>query len=61
VIELLRAAENTPNISPTLREIGEALGVSAVRVFEIVSVLERKGWVTRERYARRGVRLAAGV
>lgn len=45
--------------APTLREIGRALGVSVGTAKDHLSALERKGAVTRNGFASRGVRLAA--
>lgn len=61
VVALLRAAANSPNISPTLQQIGDGIGVTKVRAHELVRQLERKGWVTREPYTHRSVRLAPGA
>lgn len=47
--------------SPTYGEIGDALGVCKVTVFEHVEALERKGALRRERGAHRSLRIARPV
>ena len=43
---------------PTLKEIGEALGMrSSGGVFKLLQALEKKGYVEREKHAARGARL----
>lgn len=44
--------------APTFREIGEAMGVSAVAAFHVVSRLERNGWLTVDHKKKRGIALA---
>lgn len=47
--------------SPTLVEIGERLGVSAVTVFEHIGALEKKGAVTRQRGRARGITISRAL
>ena len=43
---------------PTLKDIGEALGIrSSNGVFKLLKVLEHKGYIEREKHVARGVRL----
>ena len=56
LMKYLRKAMNGTNISPTMREIGEALGMSKPNVHRIVGQLQRKGWIARSRYQHRSLR-----
>ncbi len=43
--------------SPTLESLALLDGVSKVTVFERVNGLQRKGWITRERYKSNSIRV----
>ncbi len=43
--------------SPTLESLALLDGVSKVTVFERVNGLERKGWITRQRYKSNSIRV----
>jgi repressor LexA len=43
---------------PTLKEIGDALGISSTNgVYKLLQALEKKGYIEREKHAARGIRL----
>ncbi len=57
--EFIRSFLRQHRKPPTLREIGEALGIrSSNGVFKLVKALEEKGYVERQQHAARGLRLA---
>lgn len=43
---------------PSLREIGAAMGVSAVAACKVIQTLERNGWLRVARWKARGIALA---
>lgn len=47
ILDFLQAYRRTHNISPTLEEMAQALGVNRVTVFGHVAELERKGILTK--------------
>lgn len=56
--EFIRSYMRDYRKPPTLKEIGEALGMqSSGGVFKLLQALEKKGYVEREKHAARGVRL----
>lgn len=57
--EFIRAFMREERKPPTLREIGDALGIRSTNgVSKLVRALEKKGYVEREAHAARGLRLA---
>ncbi len=57
VLEFLRSYATEHGISPTLEEIGAALGVNRVTVFEHVKALEQKGWIRSEKHLSRSIEI----
>ncbi len=57
VLDFVRNYIDENDLSPTLGEIGDALGVNRVTVFEHVRALEQKGWVRTERHLSRSIEL----
>ncbi|PSQ99066.1 MAG: LexA family transcriptional regulator [Bacteroidetes bacterium QS_9_68_14] len=56
--EFIRSHMRRERRPPTLREIGEALGIRSTNgVSKLLDVLEEKGYVEREPHAARGLRL----
>ncbi len=56
--EFIRSYMRDYRKPPTLKEIGQALGIrSSNGVFKLLQALEKKGYVEREKHAARGVRL----
>ena len=56
--EFIRSHMRTERKPPTLREIGEALGIRSTNgVSKLLDALEKKGYVEREPHAARGLRL----
>jgi SOS-response transcriptional repressor LexA len=47
--------------SPTLQEIADAFEVSKVSIFEHVTNLEAKGWITRDKHQARSIRIIRGI
>ncbi|RMH67636.1 MAG: LexA family transcriptional regulator [Bacteroidetes bacterium] len=57
--EFIRAYMRTHRKPPTLKEIGQALGIRSTNgVFKLLRALETKGYLQREPNAARGLRLA---
>jgi len=54
----LRLREEGQGVAPTLDEMGAALGISRVNVFEHVRALQRKGVIKRSR-SKRSIQLVA--
>jgi FixJ family two-component response regulator len=48
-------------VAPTFRQIGDALGISKVSVFELTGELVRKGVMVKTPHRSCGVRFAPGV
>lgn len=60
-LEFIRSYYRRHRKPPTLREIGEALGIASTNgVHKLVTALEAKGYVEREPNAARGLRLVEG-
>ncbi len=58
--EFIRAYMREHRKPPTLRDIGEALGIrSSNGVFKLLQALEQKGYIERQQHAARGLRLVA--
>lgn len=56
--EFIRAYMRHHRKPPTLKEIGQALGIrSSNGVFKLLTALEAKGYIEREQHAARGLRL----
>lgn len=56
--EFIRSHMRTERKPPTLREIGEALGIRSTNgVSKLLDALEKKGYIEREPHAARGLRL----
>jgi len=60
VAYLVRQWRITRGYAPTLREIGDEMGVHKATVFEIVEELIRKGVLTREYMRARSLDIAPG-
>ncbi|NRA95660.1 MAG: transcriptional repressor LexA [Planctomycetes bacterium] len=59
VLDFVRNYISENNLSPTLGEIGDGLGVNRVTVFEHVRALEQKGWIRTERHQSRSIELVS--
>lgn len=56
--EYIRGYIDRSGKPPTMKEIGEALGIASTNgVFKLLQALERKGWIEREKHTARGIRL----
>lgn len=61
IVKFLWKYRKTRGISPTLSDIAAELGVSKITVHEHVSILERKGALTKEKYQSRSLNLTPTV
>ena len=61
IVKFLWKYRKTRGISPTLSDIAAELGVSKITVHEHVSILERKGALTKEKYQSRSLNLTPSV
>jgi repressor LexA len=58
ILEMIRAYSAQNGYPPSIREIGEATGISSTSVVSYnLAILQRKGYLTREREVSRGLRL----
>ena len=57
VLEFARDFDRRTGYSPTLEEIGEALGVNRVTAFEHVRALEEKGWIRTRKHCSRSIEI----
>lgn len=56
--EFIRGYIDRNRKPPTMREIGDALGIASTNgVYKLLQTLETKGWIEREKHAARGIRL----
>jgi repressor LexA len=56
--EFIRSYQRTRRKPPTLQEIGGALGIRSTNaVFKLLQALEKKGYITRQQHAARGLDL----
>jgi repressor LexA len=56
--EYIRSYIEQERRPPTLQEIGDALGIASTNaVYKLLSALESKGWIEREKHAARSIRL----
>jgi repressor LexA len=56
--EVIRAYVREHRTAPTLKEIGEAMGIrSSNGVYKLLVALEQKGYIEREKHTARGIRL----
>jgi len=58
IVKFIQDYRTERGYSPTLAEIGENLGISAVTVFEHIEALEKKGAITRQRGRVRGITIS---
>ncbi len=58
LLEAIREALDGADVGPTLDELAERLKINKATVLEHIRELQRKGWVTSERYQSRSIRLA---
>ncbi|MFQ5568222.1 MAG: LexA family protein [Rhodothermales bacterium] len=57
-LNYIRTYMHTFRKPPTLKEIGDALGIRSTNgTFKLLQTLEQKGYIERERHAARGIRL----
>lgn len=57
VLEIIRTRWQATGLAPTVREIGQEMGISSsCSVMRHIEALERKGYVRRDRYKYRSVR-----
>jgi repressor LexA len=61
IVKFIEDYRKERGYSPTLAEIGEELGISAVTVFEHIEALEKKGAVTRQRGRARGIAISRAL
>ena len=62
IFEFVREMIHTDGRPPTMREIGERFGIKSTNgVREALAVLERKGYIRRERYLSRGIELVEDI
>lgn len=57
VYDFIRSSILTHHFSPTVREIGAAVFLSHSSVMPHLSYLEARGWIEREPYKARSIRL----
>lgn len=57
VLDFIRFFREENGIAPTLLEIGEALGVNRVTIFEHVKALESKGWIRTSKNLSRSIEI----
>jgi repressor LexA len=56
--EFIRGYVDQHRKPPTMQEIGDALGIASTNgVYKLLTALEKKGWIEREKHAARGIRL----
>ncbi|MFP4227665.1 MAG: LexA family protein [Salinivenus sp.] len=56
--EFIRGYMDRHRKPPTMKEIGDALGISSTNgVYKLLQTLEKKGWIEREKHAARGIQL----
>jgi len=54
--EFIRRYARENKMPPTLKEVGEALGISSTNgVYKLLQTLESKGYIEREKHAARGI------
>jgi repressor LexA len=59
ILDFLEAFVRENNYPPTIREIGEAVGISSTSVVNYnLNVLEKEGYLTRDKIVSRGLKLA---
>ena len=59
ILRLIRTSRQENGYSPTMQEIGDAMGLTKVTVFEHVAALERKGLVLRgEKHRARSLQVS---
>lgn len=61
IVKFIKDYRKERGYSPTLAEIGENLGISAVTVFEHIGALEKKGAITRQRGRTRGITISRAL
>lgn len=62
IFEFVRDMIYADGRPPTMREIGERFGIKSTNgVREALAVLERKGYIRRERYLSRGIELVENI
>ena len=61
ILTLIRAIRLSRGYSPTMQELGDALGVSKVTVFEHVEALIKKGCLIRDKNKARSLELSPEV
>lgn len=58
VLDLVRASMLERGFAPTVREMGDVLGINSTNgVMDHIKALERKGWIERTPGTQRGLRL----
>ena len=60
VLNYIAEMQSTRGVTPMLGEIAAAFGVTVSSVRQYMRALQRKGYLTIARYARRGIRLTRG-
>lgn len=56
--EFIRGYVDQHRKPPTMKEIGNALGIASTNgVYKLLQALEKKGWIKREKHAARGIEL----
>jgi repressor LexA len=62
ILEFLKASTLSNGYPPTIREIGEAVGISSTSVVNYnLDALQREGYIYRDRTVSRGIRLVEGL
>ncbi len=57
VLRYIRHYQEEHSVSPTLEEVAKAKGVTKITIYQHVNQLERKGWLTREKFRSRSIQL----
>ena len=55
IMKFIRDFRKSNNVSPTLEEVAEELGVTQITIYSHMNRLERKGAIKREAYTARSV------
>jgi SOS-response transcriptional repressor LexA len=61
VLQFIATTIHNKGVAPTLREVGDQLGVKKTTALEHVAHLIEKGWLVKEPHVSRGLLIAPGV
>ena len=60
-LRFIKSFQDKHGVSPTLEEIAKSKGVTKITIYECVNQLERKGWLSREKFRARSIQLLYNV